>query len=649
MEATAMSRDMNRQNTGQQRPPESGGMQRHGVLTQWMQGLQMRHTSSAIFPSNPSLYPSVRRREAAGEGSTVTHVRCLESLGQNEAQVLQLNCVPMQSHHGPRAGDPALEVQIQKIRECESLPSDVLPAERKKEIVRLACEAFPFVVAIRQNHIKSLRKAVARTLRESRASVMNNAAWSSVSSTDSDTGYRFVVGFRNIGCAYWRQDPFHLGCFSCGYCSGIVPEVEPTQCELEMQFENALGQALETRVGFDVVEFLNDGSFFNDEEFSSSFRRYLFCKVDSLPYVKRVLVETRPEYIKKEGISKVLSELAPDKDFEVAIGLESADEFIRGVCHRKGFRCVDFEEAVRCLSSFDGRVRIVAYSLIKPPFLSEVEAIEDAINTARYLVKMSAQNRCKITLKLEPAVVAKGTLLDFLYFHGQDAINHAYSVMSYWTVIEILCRLRQENVRLPVRVGAREDMDIMEKVPALYNSNGMFDRWDFVVYEAVQHFNVHGSLVHLLAEIDEALSDKNFEDWKMRLGFQTTAIEDCRTKFAEEIENAKGETDETSRRTFLMKVFSALDRIEYGESGARFARMLAHSQHRRSADDIRADVQEFVEGEFRQVTKDAWLRILEVYFEVDKPRLMRIYLQVRDLKKKDALCNVWIGIPTRTT
>jgi radical SAM enzyme (TIGR01210 family) len=549
----------------------------------------------------------------------------------------------------PKVLAPSLESELRKIRECEAIPSDILSLTRRQETVRLACDALPFVIDLRQNHLKALRKAFSKSLQKSRATVMGRAAWSSVSSTTSGTGYRFVMGFKNVGCAYWRNDPFHLGCFSCGYCSGIVPEVEPTQQELETQFENALGQALGSRVDFDVVEFLNDGSFFNDDEIAPSFRQYLFRKLNSLPYVKRVLVETRPQYVNRSSVLQVLSELAPDKGLEIGIGLESADEFIRAVCIRKGFRRSDFEEAVDCLASFGGRIGIVAYSLVKPPFLSEVEAIDDEIHTARYLSALSANKKCKITLKLEPCVVAKGTLVDFLYFHGNETINHKYSILSYWTVIEILCRLSREDVQLPVRVGAREDMDIIEKVPAVYDSNGMFNKWDFILYEAVQHFNVHGSVPHLLAEIEGALSDRSFEDWKLRMGGQMTAIEGCRKALADEIDRAKSQTDERSRRAFLMKVFSALDRVEYGEKGSQFARRLVRGCTRVSADKMRTDVQQFVEGQFREIMKDFWLQVCEVHVEADRPQLLRIYFQLRDLTKQDALYNVWAGIPSQRT
>lgn len=638
-----MTNQLNRERVKKEQLPTNNRAQHRDYLILQKYATRSPAINSNIVSNHTSLHHLVNGQEAIKECHANTYD--IGFYSQNKAPVLQQNCIPIESRQNYQAVYSSLISQIQKIRECESLPSETLSVKRKKEIVRLACDAFPFIVATRQKHLRSLKKAALNLRGESNAKLMNIAAWSAISTTASETGYRFMMGFRNVGCAYWRENPFHIGCFNCGFCSGITHEVEPTQDELKMQFEKALKQALQTHVNFDVIEFLNDGSFFNDEEFSPSFRRHLFRRVNSLPYIKRVLIETRPEFVNKENVSCVLSELSHDKKLEVAIGLESADDFIRGVCIRKGFSRNDFEKAIQCFSLFGDRISVVAYSLVKPAFLSEKEAIEDQINTARYLAELSKQYKCKITIKLEPAVVAKGTLLDFLYFHGQENINHAYSIMSYWAIVEILCRLRQENINLPVRIGSRNDMDVIEKVPAIYDPSGMYSKWDFVVYEAVQYFNMHGSVERLLAQIEGAFWDKSFEDWKQRLGFRTTAIEMCRKNFTNEIEQIKNEPDEHSRHAFLLQVFAALDRIEMGEREIRLVKKIADSYDRRCTEKIKTEVQKFIAGEFVKTMMDVRLKVLDIHFEEDGLQLMRIYLQLRDTKRKNALYSLWIGIP----
>lgn len=570
------------------------------------------------------------------------------ALGMLLCAIAEHKDVPTRQSGGsePRPVPPSVEARRRELRSSAALASTTLSPERRREIVETACAAFPHAVALRARHLEAMRRDLAGRLRESRTEIMTTPAWWAIAPTRSDTGHRFVMGFRNLGCAYWRDDPFHLGCSCCGFCSGVVPDVEPTRQDLEAQFANALADALDTGVHFDVVEFLNDGSFLNDDEFAPAFRQHLFRTIAALPYVRRVLIETRPEYITEDKVLAVLGELRDGQRLEVAIGLETADEFIRAACHRKGFGREDFEAAARCLSSVGERVGILVYSLVKPAFLSEAEAIEDQVSTARYLAELSARYGCTIAMKLEPAVVAKGTLLDFLYFDGTDAIGHGYDVLSYWSVVEILCRLAQEAVGLPVRVGTREDMDIFEKVPAVYHANGMFSKWDFILYGAVQHYNTHGSPARLLAEIGDAVSDRSFPAWKARLGLRTTAIEQMRSSLAEDIAGIQSERGGRARRAFLRQVFAGLERLEYGGRSLRFARELRGRGRLLPDADLVAGVHRLVESELSQVLSGFSLKVLDARLERDAPGLLRICLQIKDSTTRDSLHHVWFGIPT---
>jgi hypothetical protein len=45
-----------------------------------------------------------------------------------------------------------------------------------------------------------------------------------------------------------------------------------------------------------------------------------------------------------------------------------------------------------------------------------------------------------------------------------------------------------------IRIGAREDMDDIIKISAIYNEDGTFHPFDFVLYEVIQKFNQHHSI-----------------------------------------------------------------------------------------------------------------------------------------------------------
>jgi uncharacterized Fe-S cluster-containing MiaB family protein len=67
---------------------------------------------------------------------------------------------------------------------------------------------------------------------------MKTCAWSTIGKTASAKGYRFILGFRNVGCSYWRKSPFHIGCFNCGFYSAVTPDIRPTLDELITQSES---------------------------------------------------------------------------------------------------------------------------------------------------------------------------------------------------------------------------------------------------------------------------------------------------------------------------------------------------------------------------------------------------------------------------
>jgi len=151
-----------------------------------------------------------------------------------------------------------LDKKIKSIKENESKISH-LSSNRKKEIVEKICNTLPHFISFRNKYFsKNTKKPNKSKLKR----IMQEPAWYSLANTNSESGYRFMMGFKNKGCSYWTNDPYKLGCFACGYCSGIIPDVEPSNEELLKQFDAALSAVLETDRKFDVIEFLNDGSFF---------------------------------------------------------------------------------------------------------------------------------------------------------------------------------------------------------------------------------------------------------------------------------------------------------------------------------------------------------------------------------------------------
>jgi radical SAM enzyme (TIGR01210 family) len=79
--------------------------------------------------------------------------------------------------------------------------------------------------------------------------------------------------------------------------------------------------------------------------------------------------------------------------------------------------------------------RLLAYVMVKPMGLTEREAIEDAVATARYVFDVAAEHGVAARAALEPSFVPPGTSLERALLAGR------YQPPSLWSVVEIVRRV----------------------------------------------------------------------------------------------------------------------------------------------------------------------------------------------------------------
>ncbi|HEY3450441.1 MAG TPA: hypothetical protein VGK67_29065 [Myxococcales bacterium] len=239
---------------------------------------------------------------------------------------------------------------------------------------------------------------------------------------------RLIVILRASGCA-WARKPGG-GCTNCGF-DRLTTHGEPvTSDDLVAQFEAALAQAGLDGVG--EVDLYNSGSFFADPEIPPDARARILERLGREGGVSRVLVESRPEFVRAADLAAARAALGP-RQLEVGIGLESCDDRVRDVLIHKGFGLSEFEKAVAALGAHG--VRLLVYVLVKPLGLSEREAIEDVIATARYVFSLAHRLGVAARIALEPVFVAPGTKLEKEFLEGR------YQPPSLWSVVEIVRRV----------------------------------------------------------------------------------------------------------------------------------------------------------------------------------------------------------------
>jgi len=249
------------------------------------------------------------------------------------------------------------------------------------------------------------------------------AVWKSQDLLGGKAVSSLTVILRTVGCS-WKR------CTMCGYASEGAPA---TAQDLLVQFDDALGRlSLED----EVVKIYTSGSFLDPEEVPLEARDGILGILQERG-IKKLVIESRPEYITPERVSDCLSRIST----EFAIGLETASDLIRQYTIRKGFSFQDFAAASETVHQEGGLVK--AYLLLKPPFLSEGAAIRDALSSAREAARHSDM------LSLNLCNIQRGTPLERMWERGE------YRPPWLWSAVEVLKGVCAPIICDPVGAGTR--------------------------------------------------------------------------------------------------------------------------------------------------------------------------------------------------
>ncbi|HWQ18842.1 MAG TPA: archaeosine biosynthesis radical SAM protein RaSEA [Methanotrichaceae archaeon] len=249
------------------------------------------------------------------------------------------------------------------------------------------------------------------------------AVWKSEDILDGKPVSSLTVILRTVGCS-WRR------CIMCGYAAEGAPA---TAQDLLVQFDDALGRL---SAEDEVVKIYTSGSFLDPNEVPLEARDGILGILQERS-IKKLVIESRPEYITPERVSDCLSRIRT----EFAIGLETASDLIRQYIIRKGFSFQDFVAASEIVHQEGGLVK--AYLLLKPPFLSEGAAIRDALSSAREAARHSDM------LSLNLCNIQRGTPLERMWERGE------YRPPWLWSAVEVLKGVSTPIICDPVGAGTR--------------------------------------------------------------------------------------------------------------------------------------------------------------------------------------------------
>lgn len=286
-------------------------------------------------------------------------------------------------------------------------------------------------------------------------------------------GKRLMVTLYAQGCGYGK----------CNFCAfkELTTKGDPLkEVELIEQFTSAISGQNFDKKNIIKLDIYNSGSFLNPSEIPLKAQTEILQRASLIKDLECVMIESRPEHIIANP-DRLLNfkEILGEKELEVAVGLETSDDFIRNVIMNKGFKLSDFRDAAEIIS--DCACNLLVYVFLKPPFLDEKNAIEDSIKTIIYLSELAMDLELSLKIALQPAFVGINTPLEELFLKG------LYKPPTLWNVIEIL-------------YFCSDLVDIQVALNDEGLSNGRFastcPKCNKAVRLAVEKFNQDGSLNH---------------------------------------------------------------------------------------------------------------------------------------------------------
>lgn len=199
----------------------------------------------------------------------------------------------------------------------------------------------------------------------------------------------------------------------CGYFNDSIWTTDVSDKEILSQFYYAMTKYKDEK----LVKIFTSGSFFDDKEIKPKIQEKILTRL--FETADKVSVESRPEYLTDKNLKQF-----NNKKLEVGVGLETADDSIRQNCVNKGFTFNDYQRAAKILKKHN--VSLKTYALVKPPFLTEKQSIDDAVLTIKKIKDITD------VVSLNPVNVQSNTYVNYLWRHQQ------YRPPWLFSVVEIL-------------------------------------------------------------------------------------------------------------------------------------------------------------------------------------------------------------------
>jgi len=182
---------------------------------------------------------------------------------------------------------------------------------------------------------------------------------------------------------------------------------------------------------YQLISVYNSGNWFANKEIPPAARQGIYHTI-ARSRCEGIMVESLPQFITPQAIAEAKAHLG-DKRLIVGIGLQSADDFIRNVCINTTCTKEQFERASHLL--WENGYTAKVYLMIKPPFLTEREAVTETVQSIQYVTALGYED-----VSICPTRIAPYTVVAELAKRGM------YTPPSLWTTIDILNQVGSDSL-----------------------------------------------------------------------------------------------------------------------------------------------------------------------------------------------------------
>lgn len=295
--------------------------------------------------------------------------------------------------------------------------------------------------------------------------------------------YRIPEGLGIFLVLYTGQCRF-ARCFSCSlHLLGSKKRVN--SFSINRQVDSGLLDNLLSKEAQQVREIIlsNNGSVFDRKTIPLGSVLYAIAiAIHRFPDLKKIVFETRVEYIHKEYISelrRIVEYENKDIRMEVGLGFEIFDDHFRNHVFKKNLSLEQVEKACETLSEESFSLRI--YMLFHPlPQMDLEQSVLDMKNAITFFSRLSDRTGVPITIHINPTYVARSSMLEQAFHSGDyipPSLKDIRNVLKSYSKTNLKFHIGLSDEGLAVKGGSFLDVSSEEdfKILTAFNQKQNFD------------------------------------------------------------------------------------------------------------------------------------------------------------------------------